>query len=614
MPSSLSRVRTIASVLLCVSPMLLTGCQAEPEAPTQPAPKAVAGAAPTHAVSFTNNCGQQIWLAEFGSTSIAPDNWALAPTCTGDDACASGQSCTGGRCTCASDADCAFGAPAGTVTATCSAGACVNTVELAMPPGWSGRFWARTGCSGTSDSFVCETGQCGPQSGGNIDCTAQNAAANQATLFELSAAGTSGTDNFDVSLVSGYNVPLTVTVNLPADTPTWAPDTAYAAGAQIVENVNGDNFRFTSGPAGTSGSSRPDFPDQWLASVADGTTSWTNTGPVCQDSGCTSDLLTTCPSQLEVTSGGGTLIACDAPANACVPTSAPCNGDLPYYQCQNNSGTKDLFGDVLTFQSPNAGTFVCFSADDCPAGTSCAMSPTFVSGFELPAGAGVCTPVAQNGGCTPSDDGTVCPAIGFPFVDYQCQTLANVTANAQVCIPPTTSGAGDLWWNAANWTATSPNSCSGDSDCNSSADTANNKCLAAEVAGGLPQCTDGAPCSCYEPVPCSSSRGVDDGCPGPNQCLNDVGVPDGTQGVDCTTETCYCGPQGVYSGSCGPTNPSWNAAAQAVGTSGTGWTSIFKSACPVAYAYQFDDPSSDWSCDNTGDALVGYEVQFCLAP
>ena len=505
-----------------------------------------------------------------------------------------------------------FGAPAGTPTATCAAGVCVTSVQLAIPQAWSGRFWPRTGCSGSSSTFVCQTGQCGPPTGGNIDCTLQNATANQATLFELSAAGTGGIDNFDVSLVSGYNIPLGVTVQLPTDSPGWLPNTFYASGAQITQKVGSNTFNFTNGgSSGTSGAQAPNFPGVWTGSVADGTNLvWFNTGPQCQTSGCVANLLDTCPTPLQVFANDA-VVACDAPANVCASMNPPssCNPSyLPYYQCQNNGGAMDLFGHVLTLQSPNAETFVCFSAADCPAGTTCQLNPTFQSmSFALPAGAGVCTPVPQNGGCQSGTDGMSCGA--FPFVEYQCETLANVPSNAQVCLPPILSGFGNLWWNAANWIAAGP-SCTQDSGCSS-----NQKCLAAPVRGGAAQCTTAGGCACYNPQPCSSARGSNDGCPGPNQCLNKDGVPDGMMDggtmVNCNAVTCYCGPQGVYSGVCGPTNPTWNTAASAVGNGQGSWPSIFKTACPVAYSYQFDDPSSNWSCPNTVDQLVGYYVQFC---
>ena len=596
------------------------------------APSREAAADPVHTVRFLNRCNQQVWLAAFGSADVTPDNsWALAPTCTQNDAatvCPSGV-CDAGSCTCETASDCEFGSTAQT-TASCdlSSHHCIKATTVEVDAGWSGRFWPRTGCSGTDAAFVCETGQCGAPNG-NIDCTVQQESANVATLFELASADVNGADNFDVSLVSGYNVPVTVKVQLPVNTQRWTASTSFAAGYQIIENVNGENFSFTNGgAAGTSSGTRPVFPDVWTGTVPDGSDIvWVNTGPVCETSGCRRRGIREekCPSALRVMSTGGKYIGCDAPANACAPVDAACHAHLDYYQCQNNGGAQDLFSKTLTLQTANAATFVCFGADDCPHGTTCQLDPEFADTYKMPKGSGLCTPVAQNGGCTPSDNGQACPAIDYPFVDYECHTLANVVDNAQVCVPPKTRGMGDLWWNAANWThdapptptptgspgptptpgpTPSPVACTGDGECASG-----QKCLTADIHGGLEQCPPGTGCTCWYPKTCTAAT-----CPGANQCLNVDGVPDGKSDggnvVDCTTETCYCGPQGIYSGTCGATNPKWLQAARKISEPGAEWPRGFKQSCPVAYSFQFDDPSSNWSCTNYG-GLNDYRVVFC---
>jgi hypothetical protein len=601
------------------------------------APAHRASADPTHKIRFENRCSQQLWLAVFGSSDEVPANYALAPMCNQGNAatlCPSGQ-CDAGSCTCASDNDCTFGSTADT-TASCDTtnGRCVRTTKLEVGTSWSGRVWPRTGCSGSNTSFICETGQCGPPSGGNIDCTQQNAAANVATLFELAAAGVGGTDNFDVSLVSGYNVPVYVKVKLPPTTSRWQPSTTFNSGDEIIENVGGDNFRFTNGGStGQSGLTEPTFPGQWTATVDDANgITWVNTGPVCETSGCQRGGLpeSSCPTSLKVEGADG-YVGCNSPANTCASGQA---GDCDYYQCQNNAGVKDLFNNTLTLESANAGTYVCFSADDCPHGTTCQLDPQFAVGddYQMTRGSGVCTPVAQNGGCGPSDNGQLCPGVNYPFMNYECHTLANAVSNAQVCVPPKTRGLGDLWWNAANWTHAAPTptpaptptgspvgtptptaiptpsqtpvACTADGDCLSG-----QKCLTDPSHGGQEACPPGQSCTCWNPQPCVAAS-----CPGPNQCLNQDGVADGQMDgqnvVDCTTETCYCSPQAIYSGACGPSNAKWLQAARQLRSPGARWPHSFKESCPVAYSYQFDDPSSNWSCEN-GGGLNGYRVIFC---
>ncbi|KAF8030427.1 hypothetical protein BT93_E2767 [Corymbia citriodora subsp. variegata] len=78
-----------------------------------------------------------------------------------------------------------------------------------VPATWSGRAWGRTGCStDASGKFVCTTADCGS---GQVSCNGAGAIP-PATLaeFTLAAAG-SGQDSYDVSLVDGFNLPLSIT-------------------------------------------------------------------------------------------------------------------------------------------------------------------------------------------------------------------------------------------------------------------------------------------------------------------------------------------------------------------------------------------------------------------
>jgi hypothetical protein len=56
--------------------------------------------------------------------------------------------------------------------------------------------------------------------------------------------GRNTTDNYDVSLASGYNIPFQVKPLLPADLPCWSPNTKYAANAVLYDNVGGTEFQF----------------------------------------------------------------------------------------------------------------------------------------------------------------------------------------------------------------------------------------------------------------------------------------------------------------------------------------------------------------------------------
>ncbi|KAK7345478.1 hypothetical protein VNO77_16082 [Canavalia gladiata] len=85
-----------------------------------------------------------------------------------------------------------------------AAGATSKPVDLPSP--WSGRFWARTGCSNNNGKFSCATADCGS---GQVGCN--GAGANPpATLVEITVAPNGGQDYYDVSNVDGFNIPMSV--------------------------------------------------------------------------------------------------------------------------------------------------------------------------------------------------------------------------------------------------------------------------------------------------------------------------------------------------------------------------------------------------------------------
>ncbi|KAL6979218.1 hypothetical protein U1Q18_020882 [Sarracenia purpurea var. burkii] len=72
---------------------------------------------------------------------------------------------------------------------------------------WSGRIWARTGCSPAAGRFICATGDCG----GRLECNGAGGAA-PATLAQFTLHhGHNDFSSYGVSLVDGFNVPMTVT-------------------------------------------------------------------------------------------------------------------------------------------------------------------------------------------------------------------------------------------------------------------------------------------------------------------------------------------------------------------------------------------------------------------
>ncbi|XP_049762731.1 uncharacterized protein LOC126088578 [Schistocerca cancellata] len=81
-----------------------------------------------------------------------------------------------------------------------------SSVTINVDDSWAGRFWGRTGCSfDGSGRGRCRTGDCGNR----LHC---NGAGGQppATLAEVTLGGWGGQDYYDISLVDGFNIPVTM--------------------------------------------------------------------------------------------------------------------------------------------------------------------------------------------------------------------------------------------------------------------------------------------------------------------------------------------------------------------------------------------------------------------
>ncbi|KAK4476396.1 hypothetical protein RD792_015547 [Penstemon davidsonii] len=80
-----------------------------------------------------------------------------------------------------------------------------QTTTITAPSGWSGRFWARTGCvfDQSTKKGSCVTGDCG----GVLECGGAGGAP-PASLAEFTLD--SPQDFYDVSLVDGFNLPISV--------------------------------------------------------------------------------------------------------------------------------------------------------------------------------------------------------------------------------------------------------------------------------------------------------------------------------------------------------------------------------------------------------------------
>ncbi|KAL5071987.1 hypothetical protein RYX36_022874 [Vicia faba] len=136
------------------------------------------------------------------------------------------------------------------------------SINLTAPSGWSGRFWARTGCKfDGAGNGQCTTGNCP----GGLNCIGGGTPPVTLAEFTIGSAGNGGKDFYDVSLVDGYNVGVGI----------WA---------------NG------------------------------------GTGD-CQYAGCVTDLNRNCPTELRVSGGAGSVVACKSACLAFNTEEFCCTGE-----------------------------------------------------------------------------------------------------------------------------------------------------------------------------------------------------------------------------------------------------------------------------------------------
>lgn len=94
---------------------------------------------------------------------------------------------------------------------------------------WGGRLWARTGCG----SGPCETGDCG---GGRLHCNGAGGIP-PVSLMEITFDGHAGLDFYDISLVDGFNVPMSMTP-IPGTYDNRRGSKYYCKTASCATNIN----------------------------------------------------------------------------------------------------------------------------------------------------------------------------------------------------------------------------------------------------------------------------------------------------------------------------------------------------------------------------------------
>ncbi|PIN01058.1 hypothetical protein CDL12_26437 [Handroanthus impetiginosus] len=152
-----------------------------------------------------------------------------------------------------------------------------DTIQFPAPSGWSGRFWGRIGCNfDDAGNGHCSTGDCG----GMLKCTGGGAPPVSLVEFTI-ASGEGAKDFYDVSLVDGYNVGLSVV------------------------------------PSGGSGD--------------------------CQSAGCVADVNVNCPKELQVVDDSGGVVACKSACAAFNTPEYCCSGDHSTPQTCSPTNYSKLF-------------------------------------------------------------------------------------------------------------------------------------------------------------------------------------------------------------------------------------------------------------------------------
>jgi len=153
----------------------------------------------TRTISFTNRCSQTVWVGSLGSEIPLQGGWTLEPS----------QS---------------------------------NSIQLPDDRDWSGRFWGRTGCKfDASGQGFCETGDCG----GKLQCNGAGGVP-PASLAEFTLNNSGGLDFYDVSLVDGYNLPISIESDQPKSsdpyhcgTPSCVSDLNQNCPQELQDTIGG---------------------------------------------------------------------------------------------------------------------------------------------------------------------------------------------------------------------------------------------------------------------------------------------------------------------------------------------------------------------------------------
>ena len=572
-------------------------------------------------ITFVNDCGQTIWVAPLGNGASKPcssnadcgvngqdgnctNGSCVQVLCEADPDCNSTiQFCNVSNCSsdndcpqinCYTDADCPFsndnatpqkcnGGGLCTSSANCPAITCTTTADcpqmagvtcdtangVCSPSCQSNGFCicnTSTDCPGpfaTCQNNLCsETiGYCSPvcRPNGQCSCVTQSS-----TNHVNNCSGVGQTCQSNLCTGVGYcqykNVPSPGYWQLPATVGNNTQQICVPADNNDTSNTRAWGGRFWA---------RTGCPDNFATCKPEGAPCDNSTvccnnscqGGVCQ-AGIPACLTGDCKNALKCKVSGSvpvTLFEVNyaAPNVAYYDASLADSYNVPIMAAPSTAGcaTAGCTSNLnATCPQPlqSLGTQSCTSDAGCPAGGSC-----------------------QNGQCV----------VGCISACNLCTTNSNAPGlNCSEIVPGGTMTYQDLYCCSNNISCNKGNpTCFGNIDCATLGCTNNAGC-------GSDNCTAQGICAdttCNAKSLCSPTLS----CMSNSDCNTGAGY------------TCVGGACVPPTNCCGPYNPQWLTAMQTFATA-------FKTACPSAYSYQFDDPSSSFTCPNNGQG-VNYTITFC---
>jgi hypothetical protein len=326
-----------------------------------------------------------------------------------------------------------------------------SSVNLCMPSGWSGNFWARTGCdfdglfSNEADFKTCATStDCGMTNGVQDICYGGKCLIDCSSGGVSLCQGATGLNDSNAVCLSGAGGTKVCSFTQVCQTGdcgglfqcygTWESNDVKQGGAPPVSLFEP-----------TSNSATDVNYDVSLVSGYNTAISVSPSAKTCYAPGCVTDLNQVCPSNLLVTAspvaspgptpipcGNGfcqtgfcqnaaCVIGCNQPGIQCSTASPPaglqCNTVVPspaaspfwtpdgasyadMYSAKNSSGNVTPDGLGISMASGNQGTATCWADTDCAPGKTCDMG--LVSAF--PSGVGLCSPVGPPINCAVQAD------------------------------------------------------------------------------------------------------------------------------------------------------------------------------------------------------------------